>query len=448
MKKILVVVGALALLIVVGVGAYLAHLVRSLDTPEFKEAMLARARTTLGTDVQVKDLRVSLLSGVTLEGVTVANPAPFAGNLLTAKSFVLRYRLRPLLAGRFEIDDLVLSEPTVHLAMDARERFNYELLGGASPTPSDTTPTAGPKALPLEVELRNLAMEDASIEMRDHRKALLTRIEKASFRSRFSLTKTGMQGTGTATIGTVNLGDVLFIRAFSAPLEVSKESLRLTPIEGKIAGGSAGGDVTVDLKDFRFKATLDVRKVDVATLLKEAGSSQAVTGTLGAKATFEGSGGLPTLVGQGRAEITGCKAANTRTLALLSKVLKLPELANPDFDECLVEFRLERSRLHTPVLRLTGKQIQIAGKGSMNMETSALDYNLTLALAAPLLNKITVPELRSAFVDRGDGFSTLAFDLTGTTLEPRTNLASKMAKAAAKEAAVSGLGRLFGKKKK
>jgi hypothetical protein len=84
----------------------------------------------------------------------------------------------------------------------------------------------------------------------------------------------------------------------------------------------------------------------------------------------------------------------------------------------------------------------------MNMETSALDYNLTLALAAPLLNKITVPELRSAFVDRGDGFSTLAFDLTGTTLEPRTNLAAKMAKAAAREAAVSGLGRLFGKKKK
>ena len=72
---------------------------------------------------------------------------------------------------------------------------------------------------------------------------------------------------------------------------------------------------------------------------------------------------------------------------------------------------------------------------------------MNLALGKELMDKIGVRELRAAFRDRGDGFSAVDFKVTGTTLAPQTDLASKVGKAAATEAAVSGLKKLFGKKK-
>ena len=75
---------------------------------------------------------ISLLSGVTLKGISIANPAPFSGDLLTADEFVLRYRLRPLLSRRLEVDRVSLERPALGLVMDGRGVFNYERLGARS----------------------------------------------------------------------------------------------------------------------------------------------------------------------------------------------------------------------------------------------------------------------------------------------------------------------------
>ena len=85
----------------------------------------------------------------------------------------------------------------------------------------------------------------------------------------------------------------------------------------------------------------------------------------------------------------------------------------------------------------------MSGKGTLDLDTSALDYQMTLALAPKLLAKVTRPELRPAFTDRGDGFSTIGFHLYGTTSDPETDLLSRIAKAAATEAIKGQLDRLF-----
>ncbi len=71
---------------------------------------------------------------------------------------------------------------------------------------------------------------------------------------------------------------------------------------------------------------------------------------------------------------------------------------------------------------------------------------MSLALAPKLLAKVTRPELRPAFKDRGDGFSAIDFHLYGTTRDPQTDLLSRVAKAAATEAIKGQLDRLFKKK--
>lgn len=77
MKKLLLAVAGLGLLLLLAVLAYGTHLVRRLDTPEFHKTLLEQATATVGADVRVKEMDISLLSGVTLKGIVVANPAPF-----------------------------------------------------------------------------------------------------------------------------------------------------------------------------------------------------------------------------------------------------------------------------------------------------------------------------------------------------------------------------------
>jgi hypothetical protein len=69
----------------------------------------------------------------------------------------------------------------------------------------------------------------------------------------------------------------------------------------------------------------------------------------------------------------------------------------------------------------------------------ALDYDMTLALGEPLARRIPVAEVRDAFRDRGDGFATIDFAVTGTTSSPKTDLALRLGKGAAE----SGLRKLF-----
>lgn len=434
MKKILLTVLALVVVAALAGAAYVAHLAHSLNTPEFKKQVLAEARSRLGTDVRVDQMHVALLSGVTLRGVAVANPAPFTGDLLTAEAFVLRYRLLPLLSGRVDVERLALEKPTIRLAMDKKGNLNYEKLmagGGATSAPGK----GGGAAVPLEIVLKDLSVSDASLVMTDAAKATLAKVEGLHFRSAFRVEGGVTEGEGRATIGTVDLGDVLFVRDVSAPLQMTKAALKLAPVEARVGGGTATGDLTVHLQGgFRYETSLKLDGVSVRTLLEEAKSPPTVSGKLAARTRFTGTAGLPTLKGQGEGAVTDCKVEDAKVLLLLSRVLKAPELANPDFDECRVEFSLDGYRLRTPVLSLKGKALQLTGKGGMNLETSALDYDMTLALATTLLEKVQVKELRDAFKQREDGFSTVDFKVYGTSQNPQTDLARNIGKAAATEA--------------
>ena len=116
-------------------------------------------------------------------------------------------------------------------------------------------------------------------------------------------------------------------------------------------------------------------------------------------------------------------------------------------DECRMEFAIGGNRVQTPVLSLKGKALQMTGTGAMSLATSALDYDMDLALSQRLVERIGVKELRAAFKDRGDGFSTIAFKVTGTSDRPQTDLASRIGKAAATQVLKYQAGKLFGKKK-
>jgi hypothetical protein len=70
---------------------------------------------------------------------------------------------------------------------------------------------------------------------------------------------------------------------------------------------------------------------------------------------------------------------------------------------------------------------------------------MTLALATAVLERLPAKELRAAFRDRGDGFGTLDFRVTGTTASPQTDLVPRIAAAAAGQAAKNKVKKLLEK---
>lgn len=441
MKRALLAVAALLAVVVLGAVAYGIHLVRSLNTPLFQKRLLEQAKATVGAEVRVREMDVSLLSGVSLKGIAVANPAPFPGDLLTADAFVLRYRLRPLLSGRLDVERVSLEGPALSLLMDVRGVFNYERLGRGS---RKTTPAG--VAVPLRVVLKRLEVDHGSVTLTDATKARLLTAKDVRLRSSFDISGGASRGSGEATVASMSFADLLFLRSVRSPVSLAADTVTLAPVRADVAGGSAGGDVTVHTKGgFRYVAHLDVKGVKVETLLAEAKSKGGLAGTLAGKATFEGSGGIATMTGRGEGTVSGCQVEDSRTLALLASVLQVPELASPDFDDCRAEFVQSGYRVSTPVVLLSGKAVQLRGAGAVDLRTDGLDYQMNLALAPRLFAKVTRRELRPAFKPRADGFSTIDFHLSGTTAAPQTDILSRIAKGAAEDAVRKQLERLLRK---
>jgi uncharacterized protein involved in outer membrane biogenesis len=373
--------------------------------------------------------------------VHVANPPGFRGELLSAEAFRLHYDLLPLLRGRLQIDELVLERPVLLLAMNSSGVFNYERLAAAGPAAA--APRASVPLLPLELRLSRLAVEKAQVSVVDQARARLLTLRDLDLDSSLTFSAGPTRGGGQARLEELKLVDRLSLRRVSAPIELSKDKTRLAPIRATLAEGDASGSLEIDLAGgFRYALQLQVTGANVETLLREAGSS-GVSGSLAAKAAFEGTGGLPTLQGAGSAEVADCRVRGSKLLAVLAATLQLPELATPDFEECRTEFALARGRAETRVLSLKSASLQLGGRGSADLATGALDYDMSLALSQALLGRLPVKEVRAAFKDRGDSFATLDFKVTGTTAAPRTDLASRIAKAGAVEVLKGALQKLF-----
>jgi hypothetical protein len=440
-----------ALLAIVASGALVlvlvaAYSLRSLDRPEARQALLERAGAALGAPITARSSEMSLFSGLRLQGVSVGNPPPFKGELLTADAFVLRYRLLPLLRGRLEVQRLSLDRPSLRILSSSAGGSNLERLLARPPGAGRAQPRSG--ALKVALILSQLSVKDGAIHAADPQGATLIDVEGAHLTSGFELSEGRLEGSGKAKVARARLANGLGVSDLEATLQTSGRELRLSPIHGKLAGGDLEGEVTLSLTDRPYTARIEVKGAAVETFLAEINSVRSFSGDLEAKAGLEGTGGLPTLKGKGQAQVAHCKVEHDTVLSLLAATLAVPELARPELEQCKVEFTLARSVLTNPLVSLRGPALQMSGHGTTHLESHALDYEMTLALKNSLLQRVPAKEMRAAFRDRGDGFATIDFKVAGTASAPETDLLSRLGKAAATEAAKGGLQRLLERMKK
>jgi hypothetical protein len=174
LRKILLVAVILVLLVAAAVTALFFV---DFDSPRLGKALLAALGERAGIEIEAARFRLNLRKGLQLEEVRFATPSPAGRLLVTAERLVCEHRLRPLLAGRFEIVRLDLQRPRIELIAPIAPIEEGGTppaggMGGPVATSSGDTAPAAPDAVPaaeeggVDLRIDTIALADAVLATR------------------------------------------------------------------------------------------------------------------------------------------------------------------------------------------------------------------------------------------------------------------------------------------
>src|SRR5438105_4065240 len=160
MKKVFAVLGALVLMLLIVI-----LLPFFIDLNAYQARYLPILEESLNRKVSVKDLRLTLLPslGVHISGLTIMDDPLFStGPFATLGSLDLGVKLRPLLSGRVEIDEIIVRDPAIMVIKNSLGLLNIATLGKKTSQENSPAPSPGNEQLQMwallaadRVSLRN-----------------------------------------------------------------------------------------------------------------------------------------------------------------------------------------------------------------------------------------------------------------------------------------------------
>ena len=429
-RLILLIVGVAALLVVIAAGAAYWFFARD----GFRQALEAQATAWLGHPVRISAARVQFLPrlAVELRHIRVGEPVR-----LTLDEVDLASDLRPLINGRIENADVAISGSNIDLPLpfglpeqsgrdantssDAPVRIvsirsialrsvrlrsrGREIVvsadsayGGTALALNNFTADAGGTTLKAEGVVVLSPRIDARLNVVANRLdvdellALAEAFAPASGGSRQDAGQSPRVGANIsaaeATAGGVK------VRNFTTSLVRDGSSISLTPTSFEAFGGRYATSIVARVGR-EVSATIESRmeNVDVAQLAAFGGSPDSVTGTLSGGGKFSGTGAdfaqmLRNANGNGSASIVN---GSIRRLNLVRTVVLFFGRPAPDagestdrFDRLDARFSLTNRMVRAEPLSLSSPDADMAGSGTLNLETDALDGRVDVTLSEAL----------------------------------------------------------------
>ena len=274
MKRIGIILGAvMALLLVAALAATFL-----IDPNTFRPMLEAKLTQSLGRDVKLGNLKLSLLSGsVTANDLSIADdPAYSRKPFVQAQSLAIGVDLWPLLTSRqLHVTGLTIEQPAIALIQSPGGEWNFSKLGSdkAAAKPKPTAPEPANSTMDLSVKLVKITGGHFSVDRRDGRARPLV-------------------------LDDVNLEVRDFSTASAFPFSFAT----------KVAGGGAvkiegkaGPIDSVDVSATPLTASLNVDKLDLAgTGITQ--SAPAIAGLIGFQSRLESNGKVATIKGKLKAE--------------------------------------------------------------------------------------------------------------------------------------------------
>jgi uncharacterized protein involved in outer membrane biogenesis len=192
----------------------------------------------------------------------------------------------------------------------------------------------------------------------------------------------------TATAGGVE------VRQFATDLEVNGDRVALSPLTFQLFGGRYQGAVNAQLgKALSLTIKSRLEDVNVAQLATFGGSPDTISGTLSGTGTFSGTGADIAAVLQSARGIGTATIANgtigrlnlVRTVVLFFGRPATDTAEGTDqFERMDASFSLANQIFRADAFSMTSRDVNIAGSGTLNVDTKGLDGTLDLSLSEEL----------------------------------------------------------------
>jgi AsmA protein len=166
----------------IGVGALLGLAVLAalvlpslVNLERYRAALASRAGKTLGREVTLGDLRISLWGGIGAEakGLQIAQAPGFGAEpFLAADALRVRLQLLPLFRGQVKVSSAILERPRIRLTHTQDGRWSVEDLlkthaGPSTPKPSGEAPRPGKASVLGSLFLSEVAVRNGEVTLVD-----------------------------------------------------------------------------------------------------------------------------------------------------------------------------------------------------------------------------------------------------------------------------------------
>jgi hypothetical protein len=416
-----IVVGVFVLAI--AIGAFWLN--TYIHSDAFKTEVEARASDSVGGRVQIQSVDFDIFHGIQLQGlVTQIDPSHAGGQgALKAKiaSVNCSYAWAELFQRKLRLTGITLDQPQIILTKQPTEPQRPQPLPGGP----DSGSTAGPgTAMPFQFVLDRAKISNGAVSILDATGAPIVNLQGVNADANTSGYYEGKDITGKVRVADLAVPSNLHVTDFSSPVTYRQGLVSAGPFDATAFNGKIGGDYQLgnsgpSILNLNAKG-FDVAQLTAATI---SSSSAKLSGSLDFQSKWRGveSGDLN---GEGDAQLANGKLAGVVILQDIGQILKIKELQSPDITKAQTHFLVQNQQIRFIGLQITSTAFQITGDGTVDFNTN-LNVSLVLILGRDAMAKLP-KELAASFVQQQDGTGSIAFQVTGTTSNPQTDLPTRL----------------------
>jgi uncharacterized protein involved in outer membrane biogenesis len=169
MGKLGKILGIILLLIIVAGAGLVAFVHYFLTEERVKALVIPQAETALGRKVTIGDIKIGLLTGITIRDFVIKETDKET-DFVSTKAFVLSYELLPLLQKKLIISEIRFDEPAVQIIRNRKGEFNFStlsILSDKSQEKNAETTQPASAVMPLALTINQITLNKAQIKIRD-----------------------------------------------------------------------------------------------------------------------------------------------------------------------------------------------------------------------------------------------------------------------------------------
>jgi len=423
-RWIIITVAGVAGLAVLAIAVGVLWLNTFIHSDAFKTEVESRASQSVGGPVQIQSIDFDIFHGIKLQGlVTQIDPSHAGGQgalKIQVASVNCSYSWSDLFLRRLRLTGVTLDQPQIVLTKQATAPAPAQPLPGGP----DSGATAGPgTAMPFQFVLDRAKVNNGSVSIQDATGTPMVGLQGVNAEANTSGYYNGGNVTGTLRIADATASN-LHVTAFSTPFTYGSGAIQAKSFDASAFGGNIGGDYQMDGSGPSI-LNLNARGFDVAqlTAVTVSNSSAKLSGLLDLQSKWRGAE-TGVLNGEGDAQLTNGKLDGVKILQDLSGILKIKELNAPVITQAKTHFVVWNQQTKFIGLQLNSPIFQITGDGTVDFNGN-LNANLVLILTRDSMAKLP-KEAAASFVQQQDGTGSIAFQVTGTTANPQTDLATRL----------------------